>query len=195
MKLGIKEQIVENAISLFSENGYEGTTLNQIASSVDIKKASLYYHYANKEEIYRSCVNTCINYFTTFIEDTQKNSLYSIEDLQEFLFNFIFNIDEKYIRLYLQLSYAPYQFKDEFLKQINYVHQILDTYIAGYYKNIDFKVTKDEFTAIILMFLESWYLKCCFIHRYGVLQNFKTSFNSELSSLLNVIYINTSKSV
>lgn len=67
-----KRKIVENAISLFSENGYEGTTLNQIANSVDIKKASLYYHYASKEEIYRSCVNACINYFTTFIEETKK---------------------------------------------------------------------------------------------------------------------------
>ena len=37
LKLGVKEQIIENAISLFSENGYEGTTLNQIARSVDIK--------------------------------------------------------------------------------------------------------------------------------------------------------------
>ncbi|PHK48752.1 TetR/AcrR family transcriptional regulator [Staphylococcus edaphicus] len=189
MKLGVKEKIVENAISLFSENGYEGTTLNQIANSVDIKKASLYYHYASKEEIYRSCVNACINYFTTFIEETKKNSLYSIEDLQTFLYDFIFNIDEKYIRLYLQLSYAPYQFKDEFLKQIKYVHQSLDSYIAEYYKNITFKVTQDEFTSIILMFLESWYLKCCFIHRYGILQSSKSSFSNELSSLLNIIYL------
>ncbi|MDW3925758.1 TetR/AcrR family transcriptional regulator [Staphylococcus saprophyticus] len=81
MKLGVKEQIIENAISLFSENGYEGTTLNQIASSVDIKKASLYYHYANKDEIYRSCVNACFNYFSCFIKAAHEDTQYSIENL------------------------------------------------------------------------------------------------------------------
>lgn len=158
MKLGVKEQIIENAISLFSENGYEGTTINRIASSMDIKKASLYYHYANKDEIYRSCINSCFNYFSCFIKAAREDTQYSIENLHQFLFDFIFNIDEKYIRLYLQLSYALFQFKDEFLQHIKNIHQILDTNIANYYNSIEISVNKDEFTTMILMFLESWYL-------------------------------------
>ncbi|WP_436861770.1 TetR family transcriptional regulator [Staphylococcus caeli] len=188
MTLGVKEQIIENAISLFSENGYEGTTLNQIASSVDIKKASLYYHYASKEEIYRSCVNTCIKYFINFIEQSHNHSIYNVQTLHRFLFDFIFNIDEKYIRLYLQLSYAPYQFKDEFLEQIKNIHLILDAKIAEYYNNIDFVVNKEEFITVISMFLESWYLKCCFIQRYSILEKFKPSFESELSALFKMIH-------
>lgn len=187
MKLGVKEQIIENAISLFSENGYEGTNLNQIASSVDIKKASLYYHYANKDEIYRSCINSCFNYFSCFIKAAHEDTQYSIENLHQFLFDFIFNIDEKYIRLYLQLSYALFQFKDEFLQHIKNIHQILDTNIANYYNSIEISVNKDESTTMILMFLESWYLKCCFIHRYGTIEKFKSSFESELTSLFKAI--------
>ncbi|HBM1943851.1 TPA: helix-turn-helix transcriptional regulator, partial [Escherichia coli] len=40
----MKNKIIDNAITLFSEKGYYGTTLDDIAKSVNIKKASLYYH-------------------------------------------------------------------------------------------------------------------------------------------------------
>ncbi len=39
------------ALSLFISQGYEATSLRQIADELGIKKASLYYHFANKEEI------------------------------------------------------------------------------------------------------------------------------------------------
>ncbi|MET7694547.1 helix-turn-helix domain-containing protein [Streptomyces sp. NPDC005483] len=39
------------ALQLFSEHGYEGTSLRMIAERLDITKAALYYHYKSKEEI------------------------------------------------------------------------------------------------------------------------------------------------
>ncbi|WP_218087372.1 TetR/AcrR family transcriptional regulator, partial [Staphylococcus epidermidis] len=38
----MKDKIIDNAITLFSEKGYDGTTLDDISKSVNIKKASLY---------------------------------------------------------------------------------------------------------------------------------------------------------
>ena len=95
----MKNKIIDNAITLFSEKGYYGTTLDDIAKSVNIKKASLYYHYSNKEEIYRKSVENCFNYFKTFILENNSDSNYSIDGLYQFLFEFIFDIDERYIRL------------------------------------------------------------------------------------------------
>ncbi|BCN95153.1 ica operon HTH-type negative transcriptional regulator [Staphylococcus aureus] len=34
----MKDKIIDNAITLFSEKGYDGTTLDDIAKSVNIKK-------------------------------------------------------------------------------------------------------------------------------------------------------------
>ncbi|HCD3518211.1 TPA: ica operon transcriptional regulator IcaR, partial [Staphylococcus aureus] len=48
----MKDKIIDNAITLFSEKGYDGTTLDDIAKSVNIKKASLYYHFDSKKSIY-----------------------------------------------------------------------------------------------------------------------------------------------
>lgn len=42
------------ALRLFTEQGYEATSLRQIADALGINKASLYYHFANKEAIVRS---------------------------------------------------------------------------------------------------------------------------------------------
>src|SRR5215467_9766289 len=42
------------ALSLFSSQGYEATSMQQIADALGIKKASLYYHFTGKEDILRS---------------------------------------------------------------------------------------------------------------------------------------------
>ena len=40
-----KQQILEAAVELFSEKGFEAASMSEIADTVGIKKASLYCHY------------------------------------------------------------------------------------------------------------------------------------------------------
>jgi AcrR family transcriptional regulator len=46
-----REEILDAAAELFSEQGYAATSTRAIAVAVGIKQASLYYHFANKEQI------------------------------------------------------------------------------------------------------------------------------------------------
>ncbi|GAA4609937.1 AcrR family transcriptional regulator [Actinoplanes octamycinicus] len=46
-----KSEIRKVAIELFTERGYEGTSLREIAERLGITKAALYYHYSSKESI------------------------------------------------------------------------------------------------------------------------------------------------
>lgn len=46
-----KEQILEVALDLFSVQGYEATSIAQIADAVGLRKASLYSHFASKQDI------------------------------------------------------------------------------------------------------------------------------------------------
>ncbi|MDO4651050.1 MAG: TetR/AcrR family transcriptional regulator, partial [Eubacteriales bacterium] len=46
-----KDQILEVALDLFSVRGYEATSISQIADAVGLRKASLYSHFANKQDI------------------------------------------------------------------------------------------------------------------------------------------------
>ncbi len=46
-----KHEILEAALDLFSTQGFEATSVSQIADAVGIRKASLYSHFASKQEI------------------------------------------------------------------------------------------------------------------------------------------------
>ena len=51
MAEGTKERILRIALELFAQNGYLGTSMNDIAGQLGITKAALYKHYASKQEI------------------------------------------------------------------------------------------------------------------------------------------------
>lgn len=46
-----RERILDIALELFSEQGYEKTSLREIAEQLGFSKAAIYYHFASKEEI------------------------------------------------------------------------------------------------------------------------------------------------
>lgn len=51
-----KERILEEALKLFSQSGYMGTSMNDIAAKLGVTKAALYKHYTSKQEILDSIV-------------------------------------------------------------------------------------------------------------------------------------------
>ena len=51
-----KECITDAALTLFSERGYTGTSVKNIADAVGIRDASLYKHFKSKQEIFDSIV-------------------------------------------------------------------------------------------------------------------------------------------
>ena len=50
--MSTKERILDAALTLFAENGYDGTSVEQIANIVGIKAPSLYKHYKGKAAKY-----------------------------------------------------------------------------------------------------------------------------------------------
>ena len=46
-----RQRILDVALELFAEHGYEKTSLREIAEHLDVTKAALYYHFKTKEDI------------------------------------------------------------------------------------------------------------------------------------------------
>jgi len=46
-----RERILDVALDLFTEQGYDGTSLRQIAEQLGVTKAALYYHFESKGDI------------------------------------------------------------------------------------------------------------------------------------------------
>jgi AcrR family transcriptional regulator len=56
-----RDQIRAVAADLFFEKGYESTTMRDIAAILDIKAASLYYHFPDKEQILFELIDSVVN--------------------------------------------------------------------------------------------------------------------------------------
>ena len=55
-----KQEILDAALELFSVQGYEATSISQLAETVGIRKASLYSHFENKQEILDVLIQTTL---------------------------------------------------------------------------------------------------------------------------------------
>jgi TetR/AcrR family transcriptional regulator, cholesterol catabolism regulator len=56
-----REQIRHLAAEMFFERGYESTSIRELAAALDIKAASLYYHFPDKEQILFELVGSVLD--------------------------------------------------------------------------------------------------------------------------------------
>ncbi len=80
-----KEQILSAASECFARYGYKKTTLDDIGKKVGLDKASIYYYFKSKEEIFTILV---LNEFKRFIAQLQQDIVEDMDCEQQILFYF-----------------------------------------------------------------------------------------------------------
>jgi len=78
------ERILESAEILFSEKGYEGTSISAIAKFAEVSKANIYHHFESKESLYISVLKSACEDFNDVINGLVSDN----QSLQERLGNF-----------------------------------------------------------------------------------------------------------
>lgn len=78
-----KQTILEKALELFTEKGYVGASMGDIAKAVGIRKASLYAHFDGKESIFEAVFNQILDEYVAFIHkltaaDRRQNTIESL---------------------------------------------------------------------------------------------------------------------
>lgn len=79
-----RQRIQDVALELFAEQGYEKTSLREIAEHLDVTKAALYYHFKTKEEILVSIFEDLVRPIEDLIEWGRRQPR-SLETKQEII--------------------------------------------------------------------------------------------------------------
>ena len=58
-----RERILLSALEKFSRNGYEGTNIRELTSSLGLSKSALYRHFESKEAIWNALLDAMIAYY------------------------------------------------------------------------------------------------------------------------------------
>ena len=110
-------KIIEKAIYSFSINGYDGTSISNIAELVGIKKSTIYSHFKSKDEIFEKATEIsfkaekdfAVNYFSKKEEpipilEVLEGFLISLKDRfinnEDFTINFVYKIGYRFVERY-----------------------------------------------------------------------------------------------
>ncbi len=70
-----REAIKEAALELFASGGYGQTSLREVAESLGISKAALYYHFRSKDELLTELLQPMVDDQQRLIEEVQAGTL------------------------------------------------------------------------------------------------------------------------
>ena len=144
--MSTKERILDEALTLFSENGYDGTSVEQIAEKVGIKAPSLYKHFKGKEDILNAIIdNAEAHYEESFGSEKQIGRLPESKEqfLRAAMEKISFTLHDPMIRK-IRKFLVQEQFRSERLAAITTKHQ-LDGLLGMYTKIIGGMMDNDLF--------------------------------------------------
>ncbi|HUA35145.1 MAG TPA: TetR/AcrR family transcriptional regulator [Candidatus Binataceae bacterium] len=76
------DTILDVAVRVFRERGYDGSSLEQVASAAGITKASIYYHVRSKEELLARGVGRAFNALFASLEEPAATSGRAVDRLK-----------------------------------------------------------------------------------------------------------------
>ena len=130
----LREEIIQKAAFIFSQKGYEKTTMNAIAHSIEMGKSSLYYYFESKTDIFKAVVKYEANQLTKNIQTSVNNENDIIEKIRVYVLSRLHHFSQ-FKNLYKAL-------KSDKLLKISFINE----FRKNYYKNEigNFKTIIDE---------------------------------------------------
>lgn len=134
-----KEVILEKSLELFATKGYFDCSMDDISKAVNIKKASLYFHFSGKESIFQAVFQKILENYTVFINTIAafSDDMRSLDKLSEIFTKYVKNCVNNNEMVFWDryYYYPPDIFKDELHQKtyqtemdfIEKIHQIVQS--------------------------------------------------------------------
>ena len=114
-----KQLILDHALALFTDKGYEGASMDDIARAVGIRKASLYAHFDGKESIFSAIFDDILAEYERFIHMlTRLSDETAPEALESIFLSFIdYCYDNPKMYFWDRYFYYPPAFLRDYIRE------------------------------------------------------------------------------
>ena len=80
-----KEKIITNAIRLFSENGYDSTSMEELSKASGLNKAMIFYYYKNKKGLYEAVLSEVLRQIQETVVRQNSKASTPREEMESFI--------------------------------------------------------------------------------------------------------------
>lgn len=130
-----RSEILDAAIKLFSEKGFERTTVDEIATKANVGKGTIYLYFENKEHIFLTIIEEGMSQLRRFFQQMSKEENF-LSLLRELIFSYLkFAEDNREIyRLFLKERLAMRLFDEDtlgrrFMEMHHELHQFMTEFM------------------------------------------------------------------
>ena len=142
-----KREILEAALELFSVQGFEATSISQIADAVGIRKASLYSHFDNKQAILDALIKDVM-------EQYDKHSIFAGTDQKKSSENLPMNPDEAVRVIGEQIRYIIHEPYISKARKMLVIEQFQNPELASMQTKQNYSDVLKYFTGLINLLIQ-----------------------------------------
>jgi AcrR family transcriptional regulator len=136
--LRTRAKLLEAARTLFTEQGIEMTSIDDITRRADVGKGTFYYHFTNREEIVKDLIDWVIEQLLAVIDETCRDSTdlkTALEGVIKAHVTFFSNRWEDFVLFFqgrseLTIEQSYEGIETPFLKYLERVEEILERFIS-----------------------------------------------------------------
>jgi len=151
-----KDQILNAALTVLVQNGYEGSRMDDVVSKSQLSKGAIYWYYKSKKAMYLDLVNFWVIRYSATINHLVENDQAAPDQLKS-LFNYFIDQYESDPDPFIALTefWSMAQKDDDFRAKLQKVYsqflEVLEKIVAKGLKDGDFKKLDIRITAMSIM--------------------------------------------
>jgi AcrR family transcriptional regulator len=126
-----REKILETATRLFSSQGYTNTSLSQVAKEAQVSKALIFWHFENKEKLFRTALQRTLEpYFINVVDDLE--GLSEIDQIKRLIDEYYSFVSRNMysVKFLVSLILRDEQHPDDLVGHMNELHRVYHQLLA-----------------------------------------------------------------
>jgi AcrR family transcriptional regulator len=126
-----REKILETATRLFSVHGFANTSLSQVAKEAQVSKALIFWHFENKEKLFRTALQRTLEpYFINVVDDLE--GLSELDQIKRLIDEYYTFVSENLysVKFLMSLILREEKHPNDLVGHISELHRVYQNLLA-----------------------------------------------------------------